>query len=69
MITTPLSKEEIEKLKRESAKFAALCFKSDSLIRGMKWSNLVGILHDILIEEVNHNFEFLSITNPNKDKG
>lgn len=67
MIKTPLSQEEMEKLKRESAKFAALCFKDDSLIRAMQWSNLVGVLHQLLIEEINHNFEFPSIVNPNKE--
>lgn len=66
MVDIPLTKDEIEKLKRSSAKFAAKCYEEDSLIRGMMWSNLVDILHEIMIEEENHDFKFPSIHNPNK---
>lgn len=65
-IKSPFTEEELKSIQTKARDFAVLCYRDDSLNRGIAWSTLVSTIHQIIIEETKHNYEFPSIHNPVK---
>ena len=64
----PYNKEQLEEMSKKATKFAAACYESDSLFRGLAWSSLIYSIQQVMEEEKFAGYVFPSICNPNTTK-
>jgi len=59
-----ITKAELETMRDRAARLSKMCFKSDSLFRGIAWSKLAVTVAEVIKEEEIHDFKFPSPHKP-----